>query len=100
MHGEPHPAMGQPPTALLPWVKNWGGCVGASPCAKTGPDPHVDEQPLLSSAVLAWDVEKELSGVSRNRMLESTPQQDRDKGLGRAGWLLLLVMYSVVTSSK
>lgn len=41
----------------------------ASPFARTGPNPHVDEQLLLSSAVLAWD-EIELSGVSRNRMLD------------------------------
>lgn len=73
--------------------------MGASSCTEAGPDPHVEEQPLLSSAVLAWD-EIELSGVSRNRMLELTPWQDRDKGLGSAGWLLVLVMYSVVPSFK
>lgn len=50
----------------------------ASFCAKTGPDPHADEQLLLFSDVLAWD-EIELSGVPRNSMLELAPWQDRDK---------------------
>lgn len=37
------------PTALLPQDENWGGCVGASPRAKTGPDPHVN----LGTATIA-----------------------------------------------
>lgn len=62
--------------------------MGASPCAKAGPDPQVDEQLLLSSAALAW-YEIELSGVPRNRMLELTPWQEScSKELGNAGRLL------------